>query len=317
MLGGGYSWLTNQYGLTCDTVNTYNLVLPNGTITTVDSTNEDLFFALKGGLNRFGVVTSIVYNTVPQPDLIYGGIQVYGADAIPALINATSEFQAENTDPKAQVLFTIDGGLDASVVLLLFYDGPFRPSAFDPFNITAIPLLSTLAVQSFADFENAIPSKLTGGQRGAYHTLMTTSLTQNFLTAVYNESNYWGDLSAVHAGTTVSYDIEPFMKYGEHATDSAFPHANSPLPLNLYYAWQLEADDVFWQGVMQQSVDRLTQVAIAEGIHDPNAYAYVNYALFTYSGEQVYGPTNLARLRTIQAQYDPNGVMELAGGFAL
>jgi hypothetical protein len=44
----------------------------NGTITTASSAkNTDLFFALKGGLNRFGIVTSAVYYTHQQPDLVY------------------------------------------------------------------------------------------------------------------------------------------------------------------------------------------------------------------------------------------------------
>lgn len=46
-LGGGYSWKTNQYGLTIDTVQAYELVLPNGTVTTVTSDDDDLFFGLK------------------------------------------------------------------------------------------------------------------------------------------------------------------------------------------------------------------------------------------------------------------------------
>jgi hypothetical protein len=46
--------------------------LQNGTITTASAnTNTDLFFALKGGLNRFAIVTSIVYKTHPQPPQIY------------------------------------------------------------------------------------------------------------------------------------------------------------------------------------------------------------------------------------------------------
>ena len=43
----GYSWLSNQYGLTIDNIVSYELVLPNGTVTTVTSANSDLFFALK------------------------------------------------------------------------------------------------------------------------------------------------------------------------------------------------------------------------------------------------------------------------------
>ncbi|TEY82791.1 hypothetical protein BOTCAL_0027g00290 [Botryotinia calthae] len=315
-LGGGYSWLTNQYGLTCDTVVSFNLVLPNGTITKVDSSNPDLFFALKGGLNRFGIVTSIVLNTVPQQNTAYGGIQIYGIDAIPGLINATNTFQQENTDDKAQVILTINGGLVPGAILISFYDGPTRPSAFDPFNnVGAIPLISNVEPQSFASFAKATPSNLQAGHRGAFHTMMTTSLTVGFMQAVYNESSFYGALAVLHGGTFLSYDVEPFTDYGRYATDSAFPHANSPLSLNLYFAWSLASQDAFWRGVMQQSIDHLTEVAKREGIFSEDQYAYPNYALSTYGGAQLYGPTNAARLREIQSKYDPNGVMLLAGGF--
>lgn len=315
-LGGGYSWLTDQYGLTSDTVVCFNLVLPNGTAKVVDASTPDLFFALKGGLNRFGVVTSIVYNTVPQPNLVYGGIQIFGSSELPAVIQATNNFQQTNTDPKAQVILTLNGGLSSDALLLSFYDGPGRPSAFEPFNnITAE--ISTLQVQTFASFSQSSPSTIASGNRGAFATLNTSGLTPNFMTAVANESTYYGELALLHSATLLSYDIEPFLKYGQHATESAFPHYNSPLPLNLYYSWALESEDAYWRGVMQQSIDYLTEIAKHEGIYDPDMYAYPNYALDTYTGEQLYGPTNAARLRTLQSEYDPEGIMLLAGGFSL
>lgn len=44
----GLSYKTNQYGLAIDNVVAYELVLPNGTATSVTATeNENLFFALK------------------------------------------------------------------------------------------------------------------------------------------------------------------------------------------------------------------------------------------------------------------------------
>jgi FAD/FMN-containing dehydrogenase len=47
-LGGGYSWKTSQFGLTIDTIVSFDLVLPSGAITKVTSTsNPDLFFALR------------------------------------------------------------------------------------------------------------------------------------------------------------------------------------------------------------------------------------------------------------------------------
>lgn len=50
----GYSYKTNQYGLSIDSIVGFNLVLPNGTVTYVtQSTYPDLFFGLKGGFNNF------------------------------------------------------------------------------------------------------------------------------------------------------------------------------------------------------------------------------------------------------------------------
>ena len=39
--------MSNQYGLTIDNMAAFELVLPNGTITNVTQSNEDLWFALR------------------------------------------------------------------------------------------------------------------------------------------------------------------------------------------------------------------------------------------------------------------------------
>jgi FAD/FMN-containing dehydrogenase len=43
----GYSWKTNRFGLTIDTLVSIELVLPNGTIKTVTASDEDLWFGLR------------------------------------------------------------------------------------------------------------------------------------------------------------------------------------------------------------------------------------------------------------------------------
>ncbi|KAM3458231.1 hypothetical protein NHJ6243_007524, partial [Beauveria neobassiana] len=297
--GGGYSWLTNQYGLGCDTVISYNLVLPNGTAITVDSTTPDLFFALKGGLNRFGIVTSIIFKTFPQPDIVYAGHQVFDASEVPALTRAIQHFHENSADPKSSAILTLYGGTDNQPVLLLFHDGAGRPAAFDLFNnFTA--LVSTVKDQSFASFTGSFSSVSNASdKRGAFHTMSTSAYTQKFLAAIANESFHYGQIAQEHAAS-VSYHIEPFMKYGKYATDSAFAHDNSPLPLNLLFFWDKEADDAFWRAIMQQSIDYLIKVATAEGISDTGMLAYPNFALHTYAGAQIYGLKNTARLRDIQ-----------------
>jgi len=51
---GGRVWKTNQFGLAIDTVEGYEIVLPNGAIQSVTAdTNEDLFFALRVSPSTF------------------------------------------------------------------------------------------------------------------------------------------------------------------------------------------------------------------------------------------------------------------------
>lgn len=202
-------------------------------------------------------------------------------------------------------------------VLLIFYDGPTPPPSIAAFQ--KIPALFTdVSTRSFSSFAQSSPANATSGTRGAFHTLSTIGYTLGFMQAVYNETMFYGALAALHTGVFIDYDIEPFLKtYGQKATDSAYPHAKSPLPLNLYFAWISPTEDAFWRGKMQQSIDTLTAVAKREGIYDATLTAYPNYALSTYTGDQLYGSTNAARLRKIKAQVDPKGVMDLTGGFKL
>ena len=47
-LGGGYSWKSNQFGLTIDTIISFELALPSGDqLLVTNSSNPDLFFGLK------------------------------------------------------------------------------------------------------------------------------------------------------------------------------------------------------------------------------------------------------------------------------
>jgi FAD/FMN-containing dehydrogenase len=68
-LGGGIGLLGRMYGLTCDHLVGAQVVLPDGSIADCDNDHEpDLFWALRGaGGGQFGVVTSLRFDTVPEP----------------------------------------------------------------------------------------------------------------------------------------------------------------------------------------------------------------------------------------------------------
>ncbi|KAK2613172.1 hypothetical protein N8I77_000099 [Diaporthe amygdali] len=318
-LGGGYSWKTNQFGLTCDTVRQYNVVLPNGTITTASaSINTDLFFALKGGLNRFAVVTSIIYETHPQPSQIFGGQRVYTADKADALLNATEVFARTVTDPKAQIILTLEGlpALGLTPVVLIFYDGPDPGNSFTMFD-GIIPVTDGAYKQSFTSFVTAQATELIKNNRGTSHTVSVSTITETLLAAIKTQVQSLTAQMALHSGSLISGGVDPFLQYGQYATDSAYPHADSPLLVSLYCAWGLTADDEFWVASVKAAIANIKQVAIQEGIFQDSFTAYPNYAIGDTTAEELYGTANAARLRSIKTSVDPDGVMELAGGFSL
>src|SRR5215216_2068921 len=70
-LGGGLGILGRKYGVTSDHLIGAQIVLANGRLIECDATREpELFWALRGaGAGNFGVVTSLVFRTVPAPSM--------------------------------------------------------------------------------------------------------------------------------------------------------------------------------------------------------------------------------------------------------
>jgi hypothetical protein len=70
-LGGGVGVVGRKYGLTCDVIESVQLVTADGRVLTCDAeTNTDLYWACRGGGGgNFGVVTSFTFRAAPVPEL--------------------------------------------------------------------------------------------------------------------------------------------------------------------------------------------------------------------------------------------------------
>lgn len=320
-LGGGYSWLTNERGLTVDNIVSYQLVLPNGTVTTVDENVPDLFFALKGGYNNFGIVTKFTLKAYPQGQ-VWGGLITYTADQLDKVNNATFVFSNTVTDPKAQIITTYNFLLgEPGVSQLLFYNAPTPPAGiFDDF--LAIPhFTEDVSTRSFTSLVQSSPSNATAGTRAVFNTVSLLSYDEEVIKAVLNETIFWGARLSLATATFISYDVEPFMTTlftKAPASSSAYPpsRARGLLPLNIYYAWLLPSSDELMRDAAVASAQQLTDVAIAQGQDIADAALYGNYAIDGTPLERLYGD-NLDQLQATKQKYDPQNVMGLAGGWKL
>lgn len=124
-LGGGLSYYSAQYGLTCDNVDSFEAVLANGTVVNANSqTHSDLWWALKvrtdisivffsmidleqGGGNQFAIVTRLTMQAHPAGinGQIWGGTRTYSPSKAQDVFRAIAKFtQNYSKYPKAAVI---------------------------------------------------------------------------------------------------------------------------------------------------------------------------------------------------------------------
>lgn len=129
LLGGGYSLLTNQYGLGIDNLVEVQVVLCNGkSVKASAERNSDLFFAIRGGGNNFGIVTSFTVKTYPLGP-IYRNMLTFPTDKATKVKEAIMNYIDKCKEKKAAIVaayrhFYIRGEQEDKITVDLFYDGP-------------------------------------------------------------------------------------------------------------------------------------------------------------------------------------------------
>ncbi|TEB18385.1 hypothetical protein FA13DRAFT_1745934 [Coprinellus micaceus] len=306
----GYSWKTNQYGLTIDTAVAFELVKPNGDVVTVsEDSDSELFFGLKGTQNNFGQT--------------WGGLITYAAPtAFSAVSVAVTKFSVEVTDPMASMVSTVTYVRETPLInVVLFYDGPSPPPGIFEDFLTIPSIANTIGTQdSLLKFlQNVAPPWNLQGARARQITLPVPQYSVDFLDLVNDILFAAGNELTPSSLSLAVFVAEPFLPDILSHSDlpSAYPFDRSNLftPCAMLFAWTDPAQDEFFEAAIKRAHDTLEAALVAEGHDDVReAPLYSNYALSDTPLDRIYG-TNLPKLKEIKERVDPDNVMGLAGGF--
>jgi FAD/FMN-containing dehydrogenase len=125
-LGGGVGRIGRRFGLTCDNVESFELVTADGRWRRASTTeNPDLYWALRGGGGNFGVVTCFVLRLHQVTPQMYGGELLFPLAGGRQLLRDFTDWIATAPDELyVDVDLQTDAKLGPVVVFDVCYSGP-------------------------------------------------------------------------------------------------------------------------------------------------------------------------------------------------
>ncbi|KAH6903182.1 hypothetical protein BKA70DRAFT_1155463 [Coprinopsis sp. MPI-PUGE-AT-0042] len=327
LLSSGYAWISNEVGFAIDNIISADIVLPNGTFTTVSETQDpDIFFALQGGLNNFGIVTSFTLRTFPIGK-VWGGTLQYPADQLEAMIEATAEYSAKPSVPKATLatqFYAANGSTTGAAIM--FYNGETPPEGlFDAF--LNVPGVSgeVKTHDSFLSFVSGSGEIDTDpSNRATWYSAPVLSWTREVIEYIGEMATEYS-IKAAQQGKSIKLvtgNIEPFGPQAySFNRGSAWPHDPSQ-PFNTFnglFMWTDPADDEVAFKLTEEYHNKIHEKAVSLGVSNrqgSEVYYPPNYSMGITPPSMIYGP-NMPWLQELKTRLDPDNIISLTGGFKI
>ncbi|KAI7490013.1 hypothetical protein KC351_g913 [Hortaea werneckii] len=318
-LGGGVSFFSGLHGWACDNVQNYQVVTAQGAILDVsyDSHFDDLYYALRGGGNNFGIVTRFDLYTYPQ-GMMWGGSRVYPINETDTILNALNDFAYNApSDPDAALIVAFAYAEQLGGYLIaadLEYAKPeANPPIFDAFK-NASYISDTTKVVSLPDLTLEFNSSNPGGLRETYWTA-TYQVDRQLLQYMVAEYQTQTDTILDVAGLGPSFVLQIItadeLKYMARNGGNALGLSSEEGPLlllNIAFWWNEASDDARVLQACQNIVDNTLAYAAERGL--AKEYLYMNYASQYQKVVPSYGAANHAKLVQVARKYDPSGVFQ-------
>ncbi|KAF4123099.1 FAD/FMN-containing dehydrogenase [Geosmithia morbida] len=336
MLGGGLSYLSAQHGWAASSVLEYEVVLADGSVVTASaSSHPDLYVALKGGGNNFGVVTAYTVQAYRQGSVYGGNLVFQHTDATAArLLQAVRDFTEYNDDDRAAVIVTAERAALNAVdtwILFVFYDGADPPADLFANFTDAGPFLNTLRVRSYASMINL--------SNWVVVQASTVDISTETIPIPSHDDgpDFLGDIHSFWRSTTssvmsvpgivASIAYQPFPKrIAAAARDTGRPDLIDADPdadkliLEINYSflpgpfdYMADVTEATYTGIRDRAVAAQEQGILPDDVYLP---VFMNYAFFRQDYWDRLKPESRALAQTVAENYDPDGLFrDRTGGW--
>ncbi|KAK0514653.1 hypothetical protein JMJ35_003270 [Cladonia borealis] len=340
-LGGGLSFFSPRFGLVCSNILSYEIVLASGSVTSASaSTNPDLWRALKGGSNNFGIVTRFTARSFPCTK-IWSGFLYMPAFQATKVLAAFHEYvnRAGSSDPSitydeyaagpiACFSYIQKLGVQAIAVNLVYtksfenekeWPACWRTSSFG----SLWRLWSTCKVRTLTSATNEMATLNPPGRRQVF---ATTTIKNDFATLATAHAAYHDAIAAIRRvnvqGLVWTLVMQPLLPEWVQKGD-ANPlglHDCAPEPLvivSFTVNWAERRDDDFVKTATRRTIEQIEAVAAAN--KTSHRYRYLNYCAEWQRPFEGYGGDNWRFLQGVSRRYDPEGLFQrgCVGGFKL
>lgn len=311
----------------------FEVVLANATVVNASrTTNSDLFRALKGGSNNFGIVTRIdarLYDQAP----FWGGTLAQPITNKEAVFEFFSNFtDSKNYDPYGALIsdFAWIAGIPAIVHNIAYTnsDAVWPPASFAPLDIMP-KVATTIRKDKLTSFTNELATTLavTNGRNNIFVTRTFVNkkpMTEDFMSEVYDLADIVAKelLTVTGLILTMSFQPLPYKLYSKSAATGGnvlgLDRFRDDL-INVLFtvSWQLPIDNARVEARIQKLENDIVALEKQRGLF--NEYIYLNYAAQWQDTIRSYGDANVQFMRSVSKRYDPNAIFQKAvpGGFKL
>jgi FAD/FMN-containing dehydrogenase len=315
-LGGGISHYANAHGWACDNIESFEVVTASGDIVTASAQEfSDLYWALRGGGNNFGIVTAFNMRTFLQGPM-WGGQRAHTEDQWDKVYQAYYNYaiNAEKDTKQAQIVsFALQNGMKIAAEDLEYSDPTPWPPVFDEWK--AIPaIIDQTAVANMSKLANQLGAGTPDGIQETYWDRtfkVDKDIFKTFIDIFFEMLPAIADAAGILPVLSFQAITVPAMQKMQQNGGNALglnPDDGPIFICNLAIMWTNVTDNTRIMSFSNSLYERLVAEADKKGLN--NDYIYMNYASPYQDVISSYGAANKQKLKDIATNYDPTGVFQ-------